>query len=89
MQIFISKQVNVKSINVTIKHVIKGIQRIEDMDKPVNFIQNVKKNQNKINKERREEHREEMKRRTEHTSNLISEIAVLNTDINIKVNNIV
>ena len=40
MQIFISKQVNVKSINVTIKHVTKGIKRIEDMDTSANFIQN-------------------------------------------------
>ena len=41
MHIFIIKQVNVKSINVTIKHVTKGIQRIEDMDTPVNFRQNI------------------------------------------------
>ena len=41
MQIFILKQVNVKYINVTIKHVTKGIQRIEDMDTPVNFRQNI------------------------------------------------
>ena len=33
MQIcFIIKQVHVKSINMTIKQVTKGIQRIEDMD---------------------------------------------------------
>ena len=33
--------------------------------------------------------REEMKRMTEHITNLISEIALLNTEIIIKVNNIV
>ena len=43
MQIFIIKQVNVISINVTIKHVKKGNQRIEDMDTPVNFRQNIYK----------------------------------------------
>ena len=41
MQIFIIKQANVKSLNVTRKHVTKGIQRIEDMDTPVNFRQNI------------------------------------------------
>ena len=39
MQIFILKLANVKPINVTIKHVKKGIERIEDMDTPVNFRQ--------------------------------------------------
>ena len=37
---FIIKQVHVKSINVTIKHVTVGIQRIEDMDTSANFRQN-------------------------------------------------
>ena len=46
-------------------------------------------NHKKINKERTEEHREEMKRITEHITNLISEMDVLKTEINIKVNNIV
>ena len=39
MQICIIKRLHVKSINVIIKHVTKGIQRIEDMDIPVNFRQ--------------------------------------------------
>ena len=41
MQTLIIKQVHVKSINVTITRFTKGIQRIEDMDTPVNFRQNV------------------------------------------------
>ena len=40
MQISIIKQVHIESMNVTIKHVKKGIQRIEDMDTSANFIQN-------------------------------------------------
>ena len=40
MQIFNIKQVHVKFINVTNKHVTKGIKRIEDMEKPANFRQN-------------------------------------------------
>ena len=43
MQIFIIKQVHVKSINVTIKHATKGIQRIEEMDTSANFRQNKEK----------------------------------------------
>ena len=41
-----------------------------------------------INK-RPEELSEEMKRMTEHITNLITEIALLNTEINIKVKNLV
>ena len=37
MQFFIIKQVHVKSINVTIKQVTKGIQRIEGMDISFSF----------------------------------------------------
>ena len=39
MQICIIKQVNLKSINVTIKHVTKGIQRIAYMKKPAHLKQ--------------------------------------------------
>ena len=38
---FIIKQIHVKPINVTIKHTIKGIQRIADMETPANFRQYV------------------------------------------------
>ena len=41
-----------------------------------------------INK-RTEEHSEEMKKMTEYITNLITETALLNTEINIKVNNLV
>ena len=37
------RQVHVKSVNVTIKHVTKGIERIEDMDTSANFKQNAYK----------------------------------------------
>ena len=40
MQIYIIEQVRVKSINVTIKHVTKDIQRIQEMDTSANFRQN-------------------------------------------------
>ena len=89
MQIFIIKQVHVKSINVTIKHVTKGIQRIEDMDTSANFRQNAYVITKKNNKERPEEHRKEIKRMTEHITIMISETALLSIEINIKVNNIV
>ena len=34
------QHIHVISINVTLKHVKKGVQRIEDIDKPANFRQN-------------------------------------------------
>ena len=40
-EILIIQQIHLKSINMTIKHVTKGIQRIEDMDTPADFRQNV------------------------------------------------
>ena len=38
----IIKQIHVKPINVTIKHVTKGIQIIADMETPANFRQSQK-----------------------------------------------
>ena len=36
---YIIKQIHVKSIYVTIKHVTKSLQRIADMEAPTNFRQ--------------------------------------------------
>ena len=74
---------------MTIKHVKKGIQRIEDMDTSANFIQNSYTFTKKHNKEWTEEHREETKRMIGQITNPISKIVLHNTEINIKCNNIV
>ena len=86
---YIIRKIHVKPINLAIKHVTKSLQRIADMEAPTNFRQyDYTITKITINK-RTEEHSEEMKRMTEHITNLITEIALLNTEINIKVNNLV
>jgi hypothetical protein len=59
------------------------------MDTSANFVQNAYTIKKKHNKERTEEQREEIKRMSGQITNPISKIALLNTKINIKVNNIV
>ena len=73
---------------MTIKDVIKGIQITADLEKPFHFRQDAH-TITKINNKLRTEHSEEMKRMTEHITNMISEIALLNTEININFNNLV
>ena len=86
---YIIRKIHVKPINVAIKYVTKSLQRIADMEAPTNFRQDdYTFTKIPINK-RTEEHSEEKKRMTEHITNLITEIALLNPEINIKVNNLV
>ena len=59
------------------------------MEAPTNFRQDDYTITKITMKKRTDEHSEEMKRMTEHITNLITEIALLNTGINIKVNNLV
>ena len=86
---YIIRKIHVKPINVAIKHVTKSLQRIADMEAPTNFRQDdYTITKITINK-RTEEHSEEMKKMTEYITNLIKEIALLNTKINIKAKNLV
>ena len=85
---YIIRKIHIKPINVAIKHVTKSLQRIADMEAPTNFRQDdytiTKITMNK----RTDEHSEEMKRMTEHITNLMTEIALLSTEININGNNL-
>ena len=59
------------------------------MEAPTNFRQDDYTITKITMKKRTDEHSEEMKRMTEHITNLITEIALLNTEIYIKVKNLV
>ena len=86
---YIIRKIHVKPISLSIKHVTKSLQRIAGMEAPTNFRQDdYTITKITINK-RTEEHSEEMKRMNEHITNLIMESALLNTEFNIKVNNLV
>ena len=67
----------------------KSLKIIADMETPTNFRQDDYTIPKITIRKRTEKHSEEMKRMTEHITNLITEIALLNTEINIKVNNLV
>ena len=86
---YIIRKIHVKPINVEIKHVTKSLQRIADMEAPTNFRHDDSTFTKMTINNRTEKHSEEMKRMTEHITNLITETALLNTEINIKAKNIV
>ena len=66
----------------------KSLQIIADMETPTNFRQDDYTITKITMKKRTDEHSEEMKRMTEHITNLMTEIALLSTEININGNNL-